>query len=459
MDYWSSTNINRYLYTDRGLKTIVDNHTVGHPVYEDYDHGDIRTKPAQPEWRTIATYYDERDRPFSVKNSCLDDHGNSQRSSADVTYDYDELGNHTRITFSSVAQNITPVGNTRTEETIKGRQLWFNYDHEGRMTLANKIIEQDGTVTDAGVVITYDAAGRRATTLTREGTEIRGYTDPETGAYTDTESWDQSRLERYTYNDLGYLTKIEQAGVRSNKWNLLNNTPIIPDDPGPSPFMPSETRSYDLLGNLSESSQYSHFYFLSAFDMTMQPVSLLVTVINQYTPSGLLDTQTSTHLTSPSLNTETKNFYDNHGILKSYSYTKGDGGTGAGHGFKNTYTYSYSFKAGALRESGIDVESNLNNSTTTQQRNIYDGRGNLVWQHSIDGPGNAEMVFFDYDGSGRVLDKAKIDALSDRQLVWNDQYNSFFYNSSGEAIGNVPTSSFPVTRAFARQLWYRLHAC
>ena len=113
---------------------------------------------------------------------------------------------------------------TLTGEIINGRQLWFNYDHEGRMTLAGKTIEQDGTVTDAGVVITYDAAGRRATTLTRGRNRIKRIQIP-IPVHTDTESWDQSRLERYTYNDLGYLTKIEQAGVRSNKRNLANNTP------------------------------------------------------------------------------------------------------------------------------------------------------------------------------------------------------------------------------------------
>ena len=447
LDHWSSTSINKYSYTDRGLEATVVIDTTG--FYEDFAQfgGGIQTKAAQAERRTIGTSYDDRDRPVSVINSSFDLQGDSPRSSADVTYDYDELGNRTRITFSSVARSTMPGGSTLIGELINGRQLWFNYDHEGRMTLASKTIEQDGTVTDAGVVITYDAAGRRATTLTQEGTEIRGFTDPETGIRTDTESWDQSRLERYTYNDLGYLTKIEQAGVRSNKLNLVNNTPI-PDDPGPSPFMPSETRSYDLLGNLSESSQYSHFRFVSAFDMTMEPQSLRVTVNNQYTAAGLLDTQTSTHPTIPRANTDTKNLYDNHGILQSYTYTKGDGlGTDAVHGFKNTYTYSYSFKAGALREGGIDVESNLNNSTTTHQRNTYDGRGNLVWQRSIDGPGNTEMVFFDYDGSGRVLDKAKIDLPPSRQVISGDKYNSFFYNSSGEAIGNVPTSSFAATRA------------
>ncbi|MGH8646396.1 MAG: hypothetical protein ACREX4_18835 [Gammaproteobacteria bacterium] len=338
-----------------------------------------------------------------------------------------------------------PGSNTFIGEIINDRQLWFNYDHEGRMTLANKTIEQDGTVTDPGVVITYDAAGRRAMTPKRDGRIIRAFTDPEGEMHA--ESWDQIHLEHYTYNDLGYLTKIEQAGVRSNKLNLVSNTPI-PDDPGPSPFMPSETRSYDLLGNLFESSRYSHFRFVSAFDMTMEPQSLLVTVNNHYTAAGLLDTQTSTHPTSPRANSDTKNLYDNHGILQSYTYTKGDGlGTDADHGFKNTYTYSYSFKAGALREGGIDVESNLNNSTTTHQRNTYDGRGNLVWQRSIDGLGNTEMVFFDYEGSGRVLDKAKIDLPPSRQEISDDKYNSFFYNSSGEAIGNVPTSSFAATRA------------
>jgi hypothetical protein len=211
--------------------------------------------------------------------------------------------------------------------------------------------------------------------------------------------------------------------------------------------MPSETRSYDLLGNLSESRQYSDFRFVSAFDMTMEPQSLLVTVNNHYTAAGLLDTQTSTHPTSPGANTDTKNLYDNHGILQSYNYTEGDGLGTAGHGFKNTYTYSYSFKAGALREGGVEVESNLSNSTTTHQRNTYDGRGNLVWQRSIDGPGNTEMVFFDYDGSGHVLDKAKIDLPPSRQAISDDKYDSFFYNSSGEAIGNVPSSSFAATSA------------
>src|SRR4029453_10085161 len=81
------------------------------------------------------------------------------------------------------------------------------------------------------------------------------------------------------------------------------------------------------------------------------------------------------------------------------------------------------------------------------QRNTYDGRGNLVWQRSIDVPGNTEMVFFDYDGSGHVLDKAKIDLPPTRQAISGDTYNSFFYNSSGEAVGNVPTSSFAATRA------------
>jgi Bacterial toxin 5 len=57
------------------------------------------------------------------------------------------------------------------------------------------------------------------------------------------------------------------------------------------------------------------------------------------------------------------------------------------------------------------------------------------------------MVFFDYDGSGRVLDKAKIDLPPSRQAISGDKYNSFFYNSSREAIGNVPTSSFAATRA------------
>src|SRR5262249_57210687 len=109
------------------------------------------------------------DRPVFVTNSSYD----SKRSIVDVTYNYDELGNRTRIKFSSVARCINPDGSIFTGEHINGRELWFSYDREGRMTLANKTVEQNGFLSDAGVVITYDAAGRRATTLTREGTETR----------------------------------------------------------------------------------------------------------------------------------------------------------------------------------------------------------------------------------------------------------------------------------------------
>jgi hypothetical protein len=69
-----------------------------------------------------------------------------------------------------------------------------------------------------------------------------------------------------------------------------------------------------------------------------------------------------------------------------------------------------------------------------------------VSQHSIPvvqvgASGVAENVFFDYDGSGRVLDKGKFD-LDQTSQTGTLEYNSYFYNSSGEAIGNVPTSSW-----------------
>ena len=259
MDYLSSTSINKHSYTDRGLEASVDIDTTC--SYDDFaQSGDvIKTKPAQAERRTIGTSYDERDRTVSVINSSFDIHGDSKRSSANVTYDYDELGNRTRITFSSVARSTMPQ--RMSWRNHNGRQLWFDYDHEGRMTQTGKTVEQDGTVTAAGVVITYDAAGRRAMILTGEGTEFRTFLDPDTGQRIDIETWDLSGRQRYTYNDLGYLTRIEQEWMRSNKMNLVNNTPV-PDDPGPTPFMPSETRSYDLLGNLVESRQYSGVYFV-----------------------------------------------------------------------------------------------------------------------------------------------------------------------------------------------------
>src|SRR5262249_7724558 len=107
LDSWSSTSINKYSYTDRGLVATVDIDTTG--SYEDLAPGGvIKPKPAQAERRTVGTSYDERDRPVTVINSCFDIQGVSKRSSANVTYDYDELGNRTRITFSSVARSTMP---------------------------------------------------------------------------------------------------------------------------------------------------------------------------------------------------------------------------------------------------------------------------------------------------------------------------------------------------------------
>src|SRR5262249_10542493 len=102
LDHCSSISTNKYTYNDRGLVQTVDIDTTG--SYEDFVQGGaIETKDAQPERRTIGTSYDERDRPISVTNSCFGSDGVSKHSEANVTYDYDELGNRTRITFSSVA--------------------------------------------------------------------------------------------------------------------------------------------------------------------------------------------------------------------------------------------------------------------------------------------------------------------------------------------------------------------
>ena len=98
----------------------------------------------------------------SVINSCLTKASASARRRG-VYVHYDELGITAREIwlFSSVARDAPcPDSNTSTGEIINGRQLWFSYDHEGRMTHAKaRPLNKMAPSTDAGVVITYDAVG------------------------------------------------------------------------------------------------------------------------------------------------------------------------------------------------------------------------------------------------------------------------------------------------------------
>jgi len=443
LDFWTSFSTNTYSYTDRGLVSIVDVNTTGQ--YEDYSvYGRVITTYAtQEERRHIETGYDNQDRVVLVLNNT---NGANNRSSSEVRYDYDELGNRTRIMFDSLARTTQPGGNAVNGEFVNDRQLWFKYDRDGRMTLANRTVDaQEGIVKDPGVVITYDAAGRRATALTFEGgVGLDGPPDQD-GQTHEVAAWRQSRLERYTYNDLGYLTKIEQAGLRTDK-RRVDGT-VLADDAGPSAFQLSETRSYDLLGNLARSDQYYHFAFVSENDMALLPTSVRMTLTNEYNTAGLLEVQRTLNPYASWLNTTTTNSYEN-GLLRSYTYKKGDGfGTNSTTGYTNTYSYGYAFKAGALREASIRVVSNLRDSTVTDKTDTYDGRGNLVWHRTLDGRGNSELTFFYYDGAGRVLDKAQFNFSPDRRLLTGDRYDTYFYSTGGEAIGDVASSSFAAVNA------------
>src|SRR5262249_54825380 len=138
--------------------------------------------------RTTYTSYDALGRMISVRESGGQNSGSTLEL---LSYGYDPLGN-----VRSIYSQYTPSGGSSTSS-----DTWFTYDAEGRMTIADGIL--DGNVIKAGntgTKITYDALGRRATTERRDGSG--SCTIPGDGVTT---HWKEYRLESLEYDDLSHL--------------------------------------------------------------------------------------------------------------------------------------------------------------------------------------------------------------------------------------------------------------
>jgi YD repeat-containing protein len=417
-DYYKSHSSSTYEYTIKGQVAIDTEHTDG--FYEDYGQGNIiSTHALQTFDRITESSFDDQGRVDFVH---VESFG---RSTANTTFDYDALGNRLQVTFDSSAVAILPGGDSLDRQDITGRRLQFAYDDEGRMTLANRTV-QDGVVLDPGVTITYDGLGRRATATTFEGHRT---------AFGALVSWDQSRVERYGYNDLGYLTRIDQSGIRNNISNP--NDPSYTHDQ--SIFMLEETRVYDLLGHLTQNEQYMHFSFVSATDPDILAQAQRI-VTNAYNAAGQLVVSNTEDLLDEANSSSVENNYDpSTGLLMSYTYSQG--GALSPNPFVNTYTYDYEFIGGALRQHHLNLSSTLQGSLPSQTTMNYDARGNLVWQRKIDGLGAQQQLFFDYDSQGQALVKDGVDYTATQQGITGNTNNDYYY-ADGKAIGDIAASFF-----------------
>jgi YD repeat-containing protein len=446
-------NANGYVHTVssstygyNGYGELASERNVSSGVYTDWWKGESPDLVHLPDVdRTTTTTYDAAGNVKTVQ--LVDNHPASSslhRADGTITYDYDAIGNRRRIT--SVYTPGSGVTTTNTDVT------WNEYDSEGRITLANRV-NRNGQSLDHGTSVLYDGLGRRTTATTQqEGrkslslpvgntTKATGFINadgtPQIGIFptNDVYSWDEWRTERYTYNDLGQLTLVEQQLTQTGKqMQVTYDQGVLSDDPGtwvlppppetPTPLANFQTaytkfseRTYDFLGLQSSAIQYVQMQFALGHDATDSTAALAKAseTFFQYDSRGFLSSQFTNkyqddgiHVDGKQSSSTTYTQVDNAGLVHAYTYVQGNGGTTnkVEDGFTSNYTYHYTYAAGAWREAELDVTSNLSGSQPGKTVSNYNLQGELVSQ-AVDDPTamTRDRRLMAYDGEGRVIAK------------------------------------------------------
>ena len=219
-------------------------------------------------------------------------------ATCDVRYAYDEFGNVRRIQAQY---------SRRGSDGPFGSDSWFDYDAAGRMTMANGALV-GGAIrlkprTAGSVEMAYDNVGRR-----RGTTEYARKNNSPVQSLT----WDTMRDERYTYDDLGHLRRIEQRIRQVNIIDLdgsdgSGEPESQPDKVGA--FQPQSNRTVNLRGDVTRAEQFTR--------TSGPPNSLRVdivpgrlgTTITSYRDDGQV-LRTKTDAPDPKKSTETQNTYN-----------------------------------------------------------------------------------------------------------------------------------------------------
>lgn len=479
-DYTTANSTTDYLYNNLGLVSKETIRTDG--TYELETSPNIfQLKNLPILTRSTSTAYDTLGRIASVQLDSLST-GASQRSHGVVTYDYDALSNRRRITSSYTGVHVDP-GATPQIDPASSKETWFEFDSEGRMTRANRIV-QNGVQTDAGTIITYDLLGRRATARFEEGTKscvvttttFQNATDPSTGvtglaSYPtfSTYSWGQTRSEFYSYNDQGLLTTVKQAVIQNNKTllvsygfgTILNNShqvPPLPSKPlqqlgtaGPTAPVLQSTRTYNLMGQVTQVDQYEPITFTNGGIADFH-ADLATSTFSSYDANGHLSVETTIDKLHPENESQTIFNFDIAGILRTSEFRFGpnNGIGGTPQNFTDTYQYFYTFVAGGYKENLVTVSSTRPQAVTGTTTSRYDARGDLMTQ-SLDNQADdkRERRLFSYDADGHVVTKDVIFTNKSETKVLTAGGSQDFIYSNGHQIGTIGAGSLSSTTQFS----------
>jgi YD repeat-containing protein len=410
-DYWKTVNTSDYEYSVNGEQTRAAFTVTSEQDFGYYDDAGnlIAVNPTPtvnaPISRLTTATYDALGRLATVTAPAAQNANHSAISS--LTYYYDELGNRREI--DAVYQRVG-------DANASGSQKWYAYDAEGRMTIV------DGQLTN-GVInanlagateVTYDALGRRSTTTKYVGADSSDNHAP-SSEFREIADWTEFNSQKYTYNDLGFLTKTWQAITRRDSTVTLLppfgglGTTTHPADHTGTWFL-LEDRVVDVRGAMTFQTLYSAVTASPTdYDDDFAPYKASDLNVS-YLADGRLNSQLTQQFNAQGSTTQLSylvNTYDGAGILDYYTYQQGT--SLATPDFTSTYNYDYTMQFGGYREKKITVTSVSSSGPKPQDgvtTNTYDSRGNLIGQ-TITNPGQTRSRVLSYDNNGQIISKTE----------------------------------------------------
>jgi YD repeat-containing protein len=308
-----------------------------------------------------------------------------------VSYAYDEWSNVRRIQSAYTHPGMDEPG---------AGDSWYEYDDAGRMTISNGVLV-NGIIrikrhTPGSVRIGYDSVGRRSSTTeyVRHGTQ---------SLPTMLRTWDTMRDERYTYNDLGHLRRIEQ---RIRHVNIVFEIQGGTGEPQPDRvgnWQPLSRRTANLRGDVTTAEQWARISGKLNNIQVDQVPARLGTTTTSYRPDGQVSS-TNADAVDPKNSTETQNTYNAQtGQLDSYVFKafRSDGVP-----FTTTFEYRHTFQNGQRVVRRIRDVANGMDTTKT-----YDLLGRLgservdLQRPNGTGSDRYEERFYEYGADGRVIFK------------------------------------------------------
>lgn len=404
-DYLFTNDSTRYDYTVKG--------ELAHERFTRAGEQDVRkfnlsrggwyyeTEGLSPITRVTYTKYDSLGRMATVLTPTSTGHNGHKLW--ELNYNYDELGN-----IRHIGGSYRLLGG----DSSQGINHWFTYDAEGRMTIADGVLENAQIIAgETGNKIGYDALGRRTTVEKLLGGNDYTYDPDPTNDlpdYTDYR-WREYRVESYEYDDLGHLRIIwQKISYRNTEMDVASHhqgwLPAPEYDHDTAAYF-SEYRENDLRGFVGKRETYSAVRTAQDTLQELEGVPIVeTTTTSQYRSDGQLHTQTITNQrdTTHQSDAQLTFLYDATGRLTQHFYRQGVANTP--QEFLDTYEYTYSMENGGLKEKTITVTRQGGNPDAKpgNTTNVYDARGRLQ-KVVIENSQESTARTFSYDSSDHII--------------------------------------------------------